>query len=245
MSMYTQHRARALEVLAGEQAAAVLFTHSLKTRNHDCDYRFRPESTFWHQSGFAEPDSVLVLLPGSSPERAAEEGSDQTAAPRSVLFLRPKDREKETWTGRRLGVEAAPEVLGVDEAVDIGELWTRLPELLKGRERIVYRFGEDADRDRRMGGVARALRALARGGVEPPVEWIDPAPLFHELRLFKSEAELVLMRRAAELTAEAHKRAMAATAPGVNEAEIDALIEYTFRRAGSTGCAYTNIVAGG
>jgi Xaa-Pro aminopeptidase len=96
-----------------------------------------------------------------------------------------------------------------------------------------------------MGGVARALRAKARAGVAPPIEWIDPAPLFHELRLFKTEAEIGLMRRAAELTAKGHAAAMRATHPGATEAEIDALLEYTFRSGGSTGCAYTNIVAGG
>ncbi|HJO27089.1 MAG TPA: aminopeptidase P N-terminal domain-containing protein [Planctomycetota bacterium] len=249
MSMYTQHRAQALEILIEERAAAVLFTHSLQTRNHDCDFRFRPESTFWHQTGFAEPDSVLVLLPGPGPQPAGagapDDGDAENTGPRSVLFLRPKDREKETWTGRRLGLEAAPQALGVDEAHSVDELWTLLPKMLKGLARIVYRFGEDADRDRRMGGVARALRAQARGGVEAPLEWIDPAPLFHELRLFKGEAELALMRRAAELTAQGHAAAMGATAPGVSEAELDALIEYTFRRRGSTGCAYTNIVAGG
>lgn len=232
--MYRNHRARFLERLTREGAAAVIPTASPKTRNHDCEYRFRPDSDFWYLTGFAEPESVLVLLPGKD-----------GGAGKSVLFLRERDKNLEIWNGRRLGVERAPDSLGVDCAFAIEDLWDELPSLLLGCERIVYRTGVDAENDRQMIDTINTLRGRARGGVRPPIETIDHVPYLHELRLYKDADEQTNMRRAAAITEEAHKRAMAETAPGVYENEIDALIEYTFKRRGSTGPAYTNIVAGG
>jgi len=232
--MYTEHRHRLLERLREERACALVFASPTRVRNHDCDHRYRPDSDFWYLTGFAEQGACLVLLPGS------EASEDKT-----ILFLRERDPLMETWNGRRLGIERAPETLGVDEARDISELWKELPKLLSDWERIVYRTGQDVDRDRKLLDVVASLRSKARGGVEPPVELVDTAPLIHELRLFKSPAEIEMMRHAAEITTEAHIECMLQTQPGVNECEVDALIEYTFRRRGCTGAAYTNIVAGG
>jgi Xaa-Pro aminopeptidase len=236
MSIYQQHRAAYLERLAKLDAAAVIPTASEKTRNHDCTYRFRPHSDFWYLTGFAEPGSVLVLLP---------RGTGDEDSPRSVLFLRERDRLKEIWNGRRLGLDRAPDELGIDEARSIEDLWEVLPQLLKGYASIVYRTGEEEDRDRHMLEVTSRLRSMARGGIVGPAALVDPAPSLHEQRLFKSAGEIEIMRRAAAITAEAHTAAMAATAHGRNESEIEALIEYTFRMRGSTGPAYTSIVAGG
>jgi len=233
--MYQAHRTRLLKRLFAEGAAAVIPTASPKTRNHDCEYRFRPDSDFWYLTGFAEPGALLVLLPARG----------EKGAHKSVLFLRERDRAMEIWNGRRLGLERAPAALGVDEVFDMEDVWTRLPELLMGFERIVYRMGIDAENDRHMVATLATLRARARGGVRPPVELIDAVPFLHEQRLFKSEDELALMRRAAAITTEAHIAAMRAAQPGATEYEIDALIEYTVKRRGSTGPAYTNIVAGG
>ncbi len=221
-----------------KRAAAVIPTASHKVRNHDSEYRFRPDSDFWYLTGFAEPDATLVLLP-----RARDDA--RASAPESILYLRDKDREREIWTGRRLGVAGAAASLGVDEARPIEKLWSDLPELLRNCERIVYRTGIDEARDRRMLETITRLRGAARGMIVPPVELLDVAPFTHELRLKKSAAEIETMRRAARVSREAHVQAMKRAKPGVGENEIDALIEYTFRRAGSTGAAYTNIVAGG
>ncbi len=237
--MYADHRARLFELLSNDRTAAVIPTASAKTRNHDCEYRFRPDSDFWYVTGFAEPEACLVLLPRIG------EPSDEDAGPRSILYLRERDEEKEIWYGRRLGVDAAVEAIGVDEARPIGKLWDDLPELLSGYERIVYHLGADQDDDRRMIETLVALRAKARAGVRPPVELIDHAPYLHEARLFKGEGELEQMREAARITTESHAAAMREAAPGVNECEIDALLDYTFRRMGSSGPAYTSIVAGG
>jgi len=232
--MHTDHRRRLLELLRTERACALVFASPTRVRNNDCDHRYRPDSDFWYLTGFAEQDACLVLLPGSTAEE------DKT-----VLFLRERDPLMETWNGRRMGIERAPELLGVDEAHNITELWTELPKVLSDWERIVYRTGQNTDTDRKLLDVVASLRQKARGGVEPPVELLDTAPFIHELRLFKSPAEVDMMRRAAEVTTEAHLECMLQTQPEVNECEVDALIEYTFRRRGCTGAAYTNIVAGG
>jgi Xaa-Pro aminopeptidase len=242
--MYRKHRDSLLDRLAQTHTAAVIPTARHQVRNSDCEYRFRPTSDFWYLTGFAEPESTLVLLPDGAGD-ATGEGSQESSSVRSVLFLRERDPKLEIWNGRRLGVERAPEELGVDEARPITDLWKDLPQLLKGYERVLYGTGEDETRDRQMLDTLSRLRRMARGEVLPPVEMVDPGPILHELRLYKSEEELALMRRGAEITAEAHCAAMAASAPGVNECEIDALLEYTFRRRGSTGSAYTPIVAGG
>ena len=121
--MYTEHRLRFLKRLSEERACALVFASPTRVRNHDCDHRYRPDSDFWYLTGFGEQDACLVLLPG-------EEGSQH----KSILFLRERDPLMETWNGRRLGIERAPEVLGVDEAYDIKDLWTELPKILSDWE---------------------------------------------------------------------------------------------------------------
>ena len=230
--MFREHRARFLERLAAANAAAIVPAGGLKIRNHDSEYRFRPRSDFYYLTGFREPDAVLVLVP-------ANEGAT------SVLFVNEKDREAETWNGRRLGTAAAPAELGVERAHPIGELWTRLAELLPGHARLVHAFGEDADFDRELLACVGALQRKGRATRPAPREWLEPALLLHELRLRKDEHELACMRAAARVSAEAHRAVMAAARPGTNERELDALLDYTFRRRGGTGSAYGNIVAGG
>jgi len=232
--MFAERRSRLLELLRARGAAAVIPTAVPKIRNHDSHYRFRPDSDFWYLTGFAEPEAALVLRP-----RPAGTG------PQSVLFLRDKDREQEVWSGRRLGVAAAAAALGVDEARPIERLAADLPALLEGCERLVYRTGIDEGRDRSMLECFARMRARARGLVPPPLELLDPAPFVHEMRLLKSAREVEILRRAAAIAREAHVAAMRAARPGVGENEIDALLEQTFRRMGSTGPAYTPIVAGG
>lgn len=233
-ALHRDNRARLAERLRQRKAAGVFFTSAHKIRNFDAEYRFRPDSDFWWLSGFAEPDAALVILP-----------DDGQGKFRSILYLREKDREKEIWSGRRLGLAAAPAALGVDEARNIERIFEDLPQLLANCERIVYRTGVEADRDRRMLEVLATLRARAKGMVVPPLELLDVNPFTHELRLFKQPEELDLMRRAAAITREAHTRAMRDCRPGMNEREIDALLDYTFRARGGNGAAYNNIVAGG
>ena len=232
--MHTDHRRRLLELLRAEGACALVFASAPRTRNNDCHHRYRPDSDFWYLTGLAEEDACLILLPGTD-----------ASSDKSILFLRERDPLMETWNGRRLGLERAPEALAVDEARAITSFWSDLPELLSDWNRIVYRTSQDSDTDRKLLDVIAGLRSKARGGIEPPLELLDTAPFIHELRLIKSPAELDLMRRGAEVTNEAHTECMRQIHPGMNECELDALIEYTFRRRGCTGASYTNIVAGG
>lgn len=230
--MYRQHRQRFLEQLARTQSAAVIASGRAPRRNGDSDYCFRPESDFYYLTGFGEPDSILVLLPNAKQFK-------------SVLFLREKDRQQEIWNGTRLGVERAPEALGVDSAYSIEDFWTLLPEMLEEHAHLVYDVGHDAERDGEMLELVNGLRADKRRGEVLPTQLTPPDESLHELRLIKDQAEVECMRKAAELAVEAHSLAMQAAAPGKNECELNALIEYTFKRQGSTGPAYDNIVAGG
>ena len=230
--MYRANRERFLEVLARENAAAVVFTGAPPVRSNDCEYLFRPHSDFYWLTGFREPESALVLVPAHGEIRTA-------------LFLRERDKQAEIWNGRRLGVERAAETLGVDVAFPIDTLWDRLPELLDGHESIVYRGGEDPDRDRDLFAAAEAARRRGRLGKTVPTGWVDPARWLHELRLFKSPEELELMRTAGGISVRAHAAAMAAAAPGKNERQIGALLDYTFVEGGGSGPAYNSIVAGG
>lgn len=233
-STFVQHRKRLLERLTDIGAAAIIPTATAKTRNNDSEYPFRPTSDFWYLTGFAEPESCLILFPGTTEQPA-----------RSVLFLREKDKEREIWSGRRLGIEAAPTALGVDEARDISRLWEELPALLAGREQIMWRFGDDESADRRMVETFVALRGRARGTVLPPTAILDPAPILHEMRLVKSEAELESMRKAAQITARAHRDLMGKMAAGSNECEAEAFLDHAYRSQGSSGAAYGHICAGG
>ena len=230
-TMYTAQRERFLADLRERNLCAVIFTNTSKTRNHDCEYRFRPDSDFWYLTGFREPGSVLVLLPGR------EEGE-------SILFLRPRVPAEETWTGLRLGVERAPEVVGVDEARPLEELWPALGKLLRGYKGVVYRTGSEPERDGMMLRALGQLRASVRGGVTAPEAVIDPATILHERRLIKSPAEVDVIRRAAAVTARAHTACMALARTAENESDLDACLISHF--LGSRGAeAYNNIVAGG
>jgi len=232
LDFHGEHRRRFLERLAAENAAAIVPTGALKLRNHDSEHRFRPRSDFYYLTGFREPDAVLVLVPCHGEAR-------------SVLFLNPRDRDAEIWNGRRLGVERAPAALGIDRAYPVSELWTRLGELLPGHTSVVHAFGEDPAFDQRLLAALAPLQARSRAPRPFPRRWVEPALWLHELRLRKDAGELERMRAAARVSAEAHRAVMRAARPGVNEGELDALLDYTFRRRGGTGAAYGNIVAGG
>jgi Xaa-Pro aminopeptidase len=234
-AFHQQNRTRLAERLAARRAAGLFFTSAHKVRNHDSEYRFRPESDFWWLTGFAEPESALLVLPpleGKGPAR-------------TILFLRDKDREREIWSGRRLGVAAAPAALRVDEARPIERLWDDLPVLLRNYQHIVARTGLEPERDARVLETLQRLRLAARGMIVPPLELLDVAPFTHELRLFKTPGELERMRKAAALSRAAHTAAMRECKPGLREYEVEALLEAGFRKGGSTGPAYTSIVAGG
>jgi Xaa-Pro aminopeptidase len=200
-----------------------------RIRNNDSEYLFRQDSDFAYATGFDEPTGCALLF----------------ADGRYVMFLRPKDREREIWTGRRAGVEGAKEVYGATEAYPVAELEARLPALLDGAGSLWFRLGHDAAWDGRVARALCDLRARARAGAAAPSRIVDSGVVLHELRVFKSAEEILALRKAAEITAEAHLGAMRDGQPGRREFQVQAEIEYAFRRRGGSGPGYGTIVAAG
>lgn len=213
-------------------AVAIIPSAPIRNRTHDLDYEYRQDSDFFYLTGFKEPEAVLVLVP-NHPEH------------RVLLFVRPRDPERETWDGRRAGTEGAVRDYGADVAYPITEIDQILPLYLANQKSLYYRFGKDMAFDERVMGWLASVRAKARQGIEAPTVMVDPSELLHEWRLIKEPAEIDLMRKAATIAAEAHTRAMQVARPGMAEYELQAEIEYVFRKRGAMGPSYGSIVGGG
>jgi Xaa-Pro aminopeptidase len=207
---------------------AVVPTAPERVRNRDTHYPYRFDSHFYYLTGFAEPEAVLVLVSG-----------------KSILFCREKNDEREVWDGFRYGPAAARERFGFDEAHPIGALDGMLAQLLENQPALLYPVGADAEWDARAMGWLNAVRAKARAGTTAPDRVQDVRTLVDEMRLVKDAQELATMRRAARITAGAHRRAMQQARPGRNEYEIEAELLHEFRRNGAQFPAYWPIVAGG
>ena len=216
--------------MAPKSVAIIPAAHDT-TRSNDTHYRFRQDSDFFYLTGFEEPDAVAVIRPD--------------ADPKYVLFVRPRDPEREIWDGRRAGVEGAKNEFGAGEAFQIAELNGKLSEYLDGAEVLYYRLGVDRDLDETIVKEISRMRALNRKPIHPPQTIIDPGTIIHEMRVLKSPEEIELMQTAADIAAEAHREAMKTARPGLQEYEIEALIEQVFRRRGAAGPAYTSIVGAG
>jgi Xaa-Pro aminopeptidase len=213
-------------------SVAILPSAREVTRSNDTEYRFRQDSDFYYLTGFHEPDSIAVVAPGREEP--------------FTLFVRPRDPEKEVWTGRRAGVEGAKEKFGADAAFPVEEFEEKLTDLLNGAHKLYYRLGAgQPDLDQTLIRQLSRMRAMGRKGVQPPHSITDPGSILHEMRLFKTAEEIALMQRAADIAAEAHREAMRAARPGMKEYEIEALIEYIFRRSGAHAPAYGSIVGAG
>ncbi len=217
--------------MMGRGGIAVLPTAPERLRNRDVEYPYRPDSDFYYLTGFPEPEAVLVLVPGR------REGE-------VLLFCRDRDPERELWTGRRAGPEGAIEHYGMDDAFPITDIDDILPGLLENRERVYYTMGVYPEFDRRLIGWVNRIRAASRSGAHTPDEFVALEHLLHDMRLYKSAAELRLMRRAARIAAGAHVRAMQACRPGMMEYELEAEYTHEFRRHGCEH-AYSPIVGGG
>jgi Xaa-Pro aminopeptidase len=213
------------------QGVAIIPTAAEALRNRDTHYPYRYDSYFYYLTGFTEPEAVIVVIAGDTPK--------------SILFCRDKDMEREIWDGFRHGPAGALAEFGVDEAYSISELDTRIPALLANQPELYFSLGADAVWDQRVTGWINQLRSQGRAGVSAPAAIRDVRALLDEMRLIKSPQEIATMRRAALISAEAHARAMQATRPGKHEYEIEAELLHTFYRHGSQYPAYTSIVAGG
>jgi Xaa-Pro aminopeptidase len=214
-----------------QKAVAIIPAAREATRSNDTQYRYRQDSDFFYLTGFEEPESIAVIAPAHDHKY--------------TLFVRPRDPEQEVWIGKRAGVEGAKSDLGADEAFPIADFDAQLLEILDGAEKLYYRLGVRDDLDNKIIGKIASVRTANRKPIHMPPAIVDPATIVHEMRVFKSAAEIDLMQRAADIAAEAHVAAMKATRPGMMEYELEALIEQIFRRHGSAGPSYTSIVGGG
>ena len=229
-----EHRARRgnLLRLMAPGAVAVVPGALPVRRNGDVDYPFRQDSDFWYLTGFAESGATLVLRRGKD----GDEGDE------AILFCQERNAKDELYNGERLGPERAAEALGLDSALPASELDERLPTLVGAASAIHCALGDDAAFDQRLSAWLAEARAQR---LQPNGEIRGLKPLLHEQRLFKSSAEIELMRRAAAITVEGHLLAMRRCAPGGREADLEAELLYAFLRGGARSSAYPSIVASG
>jgi len=216
-------RRKRLMSMMGPDSIAILPSASEMTRSRDTEYRFRQDSDFHYLCGFNEPESVLILIPGRKHGEY-------------IMFNRERDLIKETWHGRRAGQEGAIEKYHAADAFPIDDIDDILPGLMEGRETIYCGIGNNKEFDDRIIGW---LSSATQG------EIIDISHYLHDLRLYKSPSEISIMRKAAQISAKAHIRAMEKTQPGVWEYQIEAEILHEFAISGARFSAYNSIVAGG
>ena len=200
MNLEAHRRRRQTLIERIGDGVAVIATAPERPRNRDTLYPYRFDSDFWYLTGFPEPEAVLVLVGGP--------------APRSLLFCREKNEEREIWDGFRYGPAAAREAFGLDETFPMAEFEARLPELIADRDALWYAIGQEAAWDARMLAALNAVRAQARAGKRAPATLHDVRTPLHGMRLIKDAEEIARMRRAAHITSAAHARAMRACRPG-------------------------------
>lgn len=226
-------RRQALLAQMAPASAALIFSAPEATRSADSEYPYRQNSDFWYFTGFNEPEAVLVLIK-----------SDDTHN-HSVLFNRLRDKTAEIWFGRRLGQEAAPEKLGVDRALAFSEIDEQLYQLLNGLDVVYHAQGEYRYADGILFTALDKLRKGSRQNLTAPASVTDWRPIVHEMRLFKSPEEMDILRRAGEISALAHTRAMQTCRPGMFEYQLEGEILHEFNRHGARFASYNTIVGGG
>ncbi|NHC36287.1 aminopeptidase P N-terminal domain-containing protein [Scytonema millei] len=231
--MQAEYRQRREQLMAKIGNGTAIFRSApMAVMHNDVEYNYRQDSDFFYLTGFDEPEAVAVLAP-------------HHAEHRFILFVRPKEREKEVWTGYRCGVEGAKEIYGADEAYPITELDEKLPQYLEKADKIYYRLGRDRNFNEKVLHHWQRLMATYPKRGTGPIAIEDAGVILHSMRLVKSQAELELMRQAAAISVEAHNYAQEIASPGRYEYEIQAEMERIFRLRGGTGVAYPSIVASG
>ena len=216
----------------GDNDIVIVPTSPVKSRNGDVEYLFRADSDFYYLSGFAEPESVLVICPNRTQGQY-------------VLFCREKDRLREMWDGRRAGLEGAIEEFQADDAFPIEDINDILPGMMEEKEKVFTTVGRYPDFDAQLLGWMTKIKQESSRGKHAPYEFVDLNHILHEQRLIKRVDELALMRRAGRMSAAGHVKAMQVCKPGMYEYQVQAELECEFRKAGSFYNAYPSIVAGG
>ena len=226
---YAARRAALLERIG--DGIAIIPTAPEHVRNRDTQYPFRYDSYFWHLTGFPEPEAVLVLIGGKSP--------------RSVLFCREKNEEREIWDGFRNGPTAARDAFGFDETFPFNAFEEQLPDLLANRDTLWYALGQSTAWDEKITTALNAVRAQVRAGKNAPSTLRDIREPLDRMRLIKDAHELAMMRQAAAISSAGHLRAMRHCRPGIMEYELEAELAHEYRRRGAAGHSFAPIVAGG
>lgn len=231
MTEYAKRRKELMRKI-GSNGIVILTAAQEFYRNGDAVYAYRQNSDFYYLTGFEEPEAVLVLAP------KRKEGE-------YILFNRVRDRDREIWDGPRAGQEGAIKTFQADQAFPISQFLEMLPSLLTGRETIHYSLGSYPHFDKTLIDGVNSIRAKVRNGMQSPIAFVDVAASLHEMRLFKSAAEIATMQIAIDITNKAHVRAMQVCKPGINEYVLEAEIMYEFQRNGARSPAYNSIVGAG
>jgi Xaa-Pro aminopeptidase len=210
-------RRKQLMRMVGTDGIAILPSAPVRLRSRDVEYRFRQDSDFYYLTGFAEPDAVAVLVPGRD-------------SGEYILFCRDRDSDKELWDGSRAGPDGAVEHFSADDAFPIDDIDDILPGIMESCSSVYYTIGAYGDFDRRMTGWVKSLRSRNARGIHTPDEFVALDHLLHDMRLYKSRAEISAMRRSAKIAVSAHKRAMTRVQPGMFEYEVEAEYMHEFRR---------------
>lgn len=222
---------RFIEQMEPNSIAIIPAAHE-QTRSYDTEYKFRQDSDFWYLTGFPEPDAVAVIDP-------------QNKKSPYTLYVRPRDPLMETWFGRRQGVKGAVENFGANQAFSIERFAADLPKLLSGHDVLYYRFALDNALDQQVLGCLNEQRVRRLKTAYPPHTFIDPTLITGEMRLHKTPEEVEMMQTAATIAAGAHILAMKKVKPGMNEGQVEALMEAYMKEKGASGVAYNSIIGGG
>ena len=228
---YKRRRKHLMQVM-GEDAVAILPAALVRMRNRDADFPYRQDSDFHYLTGFDEPEAVVVLVPGR------EHGE-------YILFCRENDKKMETWNGLRAGQDGAIENYGADDSFPIDDIDDILPGLLENKEKVYYTMGVHSDFDQRVIKWVTYLRDQSRTEVHTPGEFVALDHQLHDMRLYKSAAEIKVMRKAAQIAAKAHTRAMQFCKPDIYEYQLEAELLHSFMQQGARFPAYSSIVGGG
>ena len=215
-----------------DNSAIVVASSPVKSRISDTDYLYRQDSNFYYLSGYEEPESILLIRPYVQKDNF-------------IIFCRDRDPLKEQWDGFRSGQKGAVEDFDADKSLSISSVDEIMPELLEGAKNIYYSMSSPCGLDQRINLWVDQIRLNTRAGAEPPQNLLSLDSIIHEMRLLKSEQEIEVMKRAAEITTEAHIRAMKAVKPGMYEYQLEAEYLYAFNKNGARAPAYNSIVGGG
>jgi Xaa-Pro aminopeptidase len=216
----------------GKDAIAIVPAAHEVTRSYDTEFKFHQDPDFFYLTGFPEPDAIAVIAPSNKKNPY-------------TLFVRPRDPKMETWYGRREGTEGAVKNYGADKALPIERFEQELAKLVNGHEKLYYRLGVDQKLDQKILQYLSVQRFRRLKTAYPPHTIVDPITLIHEMRLHKTPEEIGVMQKSADLAVEAHVLAMQKTKPGMNEYQVEAIIENYFKENGASGVAYNSIIGGG